>query len=224
MLKFIKHTALLFLFFVAYQIITGFLMIGPTLQAIPEFPAQLIENMIWVCAIIGIVLGIAFTIVLWKFVFSRQTIDYSVSSSWFHKIYWPILLYIVFFIVQFLVPVSESQNQTLVIQFVSAYPLVAFLAVVVFAPILEELIFRGLLATYFFPKMADIKTVSLYLIVTGCLFSFVHVPATIPQFLIYFTMGLNLGWLYLIRRDIRYPMALHMLNNGISYLMILFLV
>ncbi|MFZ2571157.1 MAG: CPBP family intramembrane glutamic endopeptidase, partial [Streptococcus suis] len=148
----------------------------------------------------------------------------SVSSSWFHKIYWPILLYIVFFIVQLLVPVSESQNQTLVIQFVSAYPLVAFLAVVVFAPILEELIFRGLLATYFFPKMADMKTVSLYLIVTGCLFSLVHVPATIPQFLIYFTMGLNLGWLYLIRRDIRYPMALHMINNGISYLMILFLV
>ena len=55
MLKFIKHTALLFLFFVANQIITGFLMVGPTLQAIPEFPAQLIENMIWVCAIIGIV-------------------------------------------------------------------------------------------------------------------------------------------------------------------------
>ena len=40
MLKFIKHTALLFLFFVAYQIITGFLMVGPTLQAIPEFPAH----------------------------------------------------------------------------------------------------------------------------------------------------------------------------------------
>jgi membrane protease YdiL (CAAX protease family) len=87
----------------------------------------------------------------------RQTIDYSVSSSWFHKIYWPILLYIVFFIVQLLVPVSESQNQTLVIQFVSAYPLVAFLAVVVFAPILEELILEVCWQPIF-PKMADMKT------------------------------------------------------------------
>ncbi|MCB2898337.1 CPBP family intramembrane metalloprotease [Streptococcus suis] len=222
MLKFIKHIALLFLFFVAYQIISGFLMVGPSLQAIPEFPAQLIVNMILICAIIGIVLGIAFTIVLWKFVYSRHTIDYSVSSSWFHKIQWPILLYIVFFIFQLLVPISESQNQTLVIQFVSAYPLVSFLSVVIFAQILEELIFRGLLATYFFPKMADMKAVGIYLAVTGSLFSLVHMPTTIPQFLIYFTMGLNLGWLYLIRRDIRYPIALHMLNNGISYLMILF--
>ncbi|MEG3258734.1 type II CAAX endopeptidase family protein [Streptococcus suis] len=224
MLKFIKHIASLFLFFVAYQIISGFLMVGPSLQAIPEFPAQLIENMIWICAIIGIVLGIAFTIVLWKFVYSRYTIDYSVSSSWFHKIQWPNLLYIAFFIFQLLVPISESQNQTLVIQFVSAYPLVSFLSVVIFAPILEELIFRGLLATYFFPKMVDMKAVGIYLAVTGSLFSLVHMPTTILQFLIYFTMGLNLGWLYLIRRDIRYPIALHMLNNGISYLMILFLV
>ncbi|CYX09970.1 CPBP family intramembrane metalloprotease [Streptococcus suis] len=224
MLKFIKHIASLFLFFVAYQIISGFLMVGPSLQAIPEFPAQLIENMILICAIIGIVLGIAFTIVLWKFVYSRYIIDYSVSSSWFHKIQWPILLYIAFFIFQLLIPISESQNQTLVIQFVSAYPLVSFLSVVIFAPILEELIFRGLLATYFFPKMADMKAVGIYLAVTGSLFSLVHMPTTIPQFLIYFTMGLNLGWLYLIRRDIRYPIALHMLNNGISYLMILFLV
>ncbi len=128
------------------------------------------------------------------------------------------------FIFQLLIPISESQNQTLVIQFVSAYPLVSFLSVVIFAPILEELIFRGLLATYFFPKMADMKAVGIYLAVTGSLFSLVHMPTTIPQFLIYFTMGLNLGWLYLIRRDIRYPIALHMLNNGISYLMILFLV
>ncbi|MFX3789285.1 CPBP family intramembrane glutamate endopeptidase, partial [Streptococcus suis] len=70
MLKFIKNIASLFLFFVAYQIISGFLMLGPSLQAIPEFPAQLIENMIWICEIIGIVLGIAFTNVLLKFLYS----------------------------------------------------------------------------------------------------------------------------------------------------------
>ncbi|MFI3072131.1 CPBP family intramembrane metalloprotease [Streptococcus sp. 2021WUSS109] len=224
MLKFIKHVALLFLYFVAYQIASGFLMVGPTLQSIPDIPAQLIDSTIWICAIVGIVLSIALIILLWKYIYPRHSVDYRVTASWFHKIQWPLLLYIAFFIFQLLIPISESQNQTLVIQFVSAYPLVSFLSVVIFAPILEELIFRGLLATYFFPKMADMKAVGIYLAVTGSLFSLVHMPTTIPQFLIYFTMGLNLGWLYLIRRDIRYPIALHMLNNGISYLMILFLV
>ncbi|CYV98823.1 CPBP family intramembrane metalloprotease [Streptococcus suis] len=224
MLKFIKHIASLFLFFVAYQIISGFLMVGPSLQAIPEFPAQLIENMIWICAIIVLVLSIALIILLWKYIYPRHSVDYRVTASWFHKIQWPILLYIAFFIIQFIVPVPESENQKLVIEFVSAYPLIAFSSVVIFAPILEELIFRGFFATYFFPKMADMKAVGIYLLVTGSLFSLVHMPATLPQFLIYFTMGLNLGWLYLIKRDIRYPIALHMLNNGISYLMIVFLV
>ncbi len=223
MLKFIKHCALLFLYFFAYQIVAGFLMVGPYLQAIPEFPPQFIENTIWGAAIIGFVLSTALAILLWKVVYPRKTVDYTVFSSWFHKLQWPIVLYLAFFIFQLLVPVEESQNQKLVIEFILAYPLIAFLAVGVFAPILEELIFRGFLATYFFPKMADMKSVVLYLAITGSLFSFVHTPSTLPQFLIYFTMGLNLGWLYLIKRDIRYPMALHMLNNVISYLMILFL-
>ncbi|HFU4190341.1 TPA: lysostaphin resistance A-like protein [Streptococcus suis] len=224
MLKFIKHAALIFLYFVAYQIASGFLMVGPTLQTVPDIPAQLIDSTIWICTIIGLVLSIALIILLWKYIYPRHSVDYRVTVSWFHKIQWPILLYVAFFIFQFIVPVPESENQKLVIEFVSAYPLIAFSSVVVFAPILEELIFRGFLATYFFPKMADMKAVGIFLIVTGSLFSLVHMPATLPQFLIYFTMGLNLGWLYLIKRDIRYPIALHMVNNGISYLMIVFLV
>lgn len=186
MLKFIKHAALLFLYFVAYQIASGFLMVGPTLQMIPDIPAQLIDSTIWICAIIGLVLSTALIILLWKYVYPRQSVDYRVTASCFHKIQiLPILLYIAFFIFQFIVPVPESENQKLVIEFVSAYPLIAFSSVVVFAPILEELIFRGFLATYFFPKIADMKAVGIYLVVTGALFSLVHMPATLPQFLIY---------------------------------------
>ncbi|MFX3701693.1 CPBP family intramembrane glutamate endopeptidase, partial [Streptococcus suis] len=80
----------------------------------------------------------------------RHSVDYRVTASLFHKIQWPILLYIAFFIFQFIVPVPEIENQKLVIEFVSAYPFIAFSSVVIFSPILEELIFRGFLATYFF--------------------------------------------------------------------------
>lgn len=72
MLKFIKHVALLFLYFVAYQIASGFLMVGPTLQSIPDIPAQLIDSTIWICAIIGLVLSIALIILLWKYYLSTS--------------------------------------------------------------------------------------------------------------------------------------------------------
>ncbi len=88
MLKFIKHVALLFLYFVAYQIASGFLMVGPTLQSIQDIPAQLIDSTIWICAIIGLVLSIALIILLWKYIYPRHSVDYRVTASWFHKIQW----------------------------------------------------------------------------------------------------------------------------------------
>ncbi len=95
-MKFIKHVALLFLYFVAYQIASGFLMVGPTLQSIQDIPTQLIDSTIWICAIIGLVLSIALIILLWKYIYPRHSVDYRVTASWFHKIQWPILLYIAF--------------------------------------------------------------------------------------------------------------------------------
>lgn len=219
-MNYVKHSVLVFLYFLAYQFVASFLMVGIALKKVPNFPPQLIESIVFGGAIIGVILSTAFTIVLWKFIYLRKTIDYRVESSWFHKLYWPILLYIVFVMFQFLVPVSESPNQKLVVEFVRFYPVIAFFSVVIFAPILEELIFRGVLGTYFFPKMSNMKSVGLYLVVTGVIFSIIHAPATIPQFLIYLTMGINLGWIYLIKRDIRYPIVLHFINNFLSFLLI----
>ncbi|HFR3771103.1 TPA: lysostaphin resistance A-like protein [Streptococcus suis] len=222
MLKFIKHLGLIVLYFLASQVTSSFISLGIFKdQLAAELPAPIVEQSVWISGIIGIVLTTILAVVLWKVVYPRKTIAYTVESSWFHKLYWPILVYLVYFAIQFLIPVEESQNQMIVVQFVSAYPILAFFSVVVFAPILEELIFRGFLATYFFPKMQSMKTVGIYLIMSGLLFSLPHGPATIPQFLIYFTMGVNLGWIFLLKRDIRYSMVLHFVNNLIAYGMIL---
>lgn len=224
MLKFVKHSVLLLVYFIVSQVIMGFLMFGKVLETIPGSSPSMVEQGTWISAMVGIVLGIVLTIVLWKLIYPRKQIDYRVDCPWFHQLRWPILLYVVYFISQFLIPVTESENQKVVVDFIVTYPLIAFFAVVVFAPLLEELIFRGFLGTYFFPKMLDMKAVAFYLIVTGSLFSLVHGPATLPQFLLYFIMGLNLGWFYLLKRDLRYSIAVHMLNNAISYATVVFFV
>lgn len=221
MLNYLKHSALLFLYFIVYQFLLGFLMVGAFVKELPDIPPVLIENIVWVMGIIGIVLLTVLSIVLWKVIYPRKTIDYRYESLGFHKIYWPILLYVAFVIFQFLVPIPESTNQQLVVAWISDYPILSFFGVVLFAPILEELIFRGFLATYFFPKMLDGTAVGFYLGITATLFSMIHGPATIPQFLLYFTMGVTLGWLYLIKRDIRYSIALHIANNLLSFILVL---
>lgn len=221
--KFFKHLGLMIVYFGAYQIATGFLFAGLGLKEMPELPPQLVQQTILVTGCIGLVLLTVLTLVLWKCVYPRKTVDYQVSTPWFQQVYWPVLLYLALLIFQWLVPTEASHNQEIVESFVAAYPVFSFFSIVVFAPLLEELIFRGFLATYFFPRMSGLTSALFYLLVTGSLFSLVHGPSTIPQFLVYFIMGLSFGWLYLIKRDIRYSMALHAFNNSLSFFLIVFL-
>ncbi|HFR3977532.1 TPA: lysostaphin resistance A-like protein [Streptococcus suis] len=224
MKKFFKHSGLLLAYYIAYQFGSQFLQLPWATEQVEGIPASAAEGLYWFGLIVGLPLLIGFSYLLWKVLYPRKTMSLTLDKPWLKQIAYPLLAYLAFFILQFLLPVPESDNQKNAVAFIQSAPIHSFFLVVIFAGIFEELIFRGFLATYFFPKMADMKVVGIYLAVTGSLFSLVHMPATLPQFLIYFTMGLNLGWLYLIRRDIRYPIALHMLNNGISYFMIVFLV
>lgn len=138
------------------------------------------------------------------------------------KVWWPILLYVIFFVGQFFLPASaESNNQEIVTKFIQNYPIVGFIQVVIFAPILEEMLFRGLVARYLFPKIEKPSAMIFYILLSGVLFSLVHNPTQIIHFMIYFTMGVSIAWLYVSKRDLRYPIALHMVNNLISFVMIL---
>lgn len=225
-MKYLKNGGLLLLYFLAFQIALGFLLspIAVTSISVTEgFPVELLEQAALISSIIGFVLLIGLTILLWKVLFPRKKVQFELEDSWLTKISLPLLTYVAFFIFQLLVPISESNNQQTVVALIKDFPFHAFLAVVIFAPILEELLFRGFLATYFFPRMANRKTVYFYIATSGTLFSTVHGPSTLPQFLIYFALGAILAWLYVSRRDIRYPMALHAVNNLIAYLLVIFL-
>ncbi len=136
-------------------------------------------------------------------------------------VWWPLLFYVAILVFQFFFPTSsDSINQRAVESFTQNYPVLAFFLVVIFAPIIEEMLFRGLLAQYLFPKIEKTNKAILYMVVSGVLFSFAHTPTQFIHFMIYFTMGVSIAWLYVSKRDLRYPIALHMFNNLLGFLMI----
>lgn len=223
MKKFFKHSGLLLAYFIAYQFGAMFLFAPASSDQLAGLPATAVEGLYWFGLIVGLPLLIGFSYLLWKVLYPRKTMQLTLDKPWLKQMAYPLLAYLAFFILQFLVPVPETDNQKHVIAFVQSAPVHSFFLVVIFAGIFEELIFRGFMATYFFPKLSDVKSVMLYGLVSGTLFSFAHGPASLPQFLIYFSMGVILAWLYLVKQDIRYPMALHIFNNALVYFSVVFL-
>ena len=139
------------------------------------------------------------------------------SSIWL-----PIILLIAFIFFQLLAPIQRSTNQSSVELLIDFQPIFAFLYVVVFAPIVEELLTRGFLAKFLFPKQESYWQILLYILVSSSLFSLLHLPVTLVQFLTYFIMGVIFTLGYLSKKDLRYAIALHMANNLIAFVLFVF--
>ncbi|MBP2620159.1 CPBP family intramembrane glutamic endopeptidase [Streptococcus panodentis] len=135
----------------------------------------------------------------------------------------PLVLLAAYILFQNFVPIEASDNQTIVVSLIRSQPLFSFFFVVIVGPIVEEFMTRGLLANYLFPEQKSLPQILLYLAVSGTFFSLLHQPGTLPQFLLYFVMGAIFALAYVTKKDLRYPIALHMANNLIAFLQILFL-
>ncbi|MBX5326015.1 CPBP family intramembrane metalloprotease [Streptococcus cristatus] len=153
-----------------------------------------------------------------------QTEKVSIQTTVFNRYIWlPTLVLLVAITAQFLLPDDPSVNQQIVSQLTVAQPVFGFFMVVVFAPLTEELVFRGMLARYLFPKQNNGKQTALFLLVSSVLFALIHFPGTLQQFLVYASLGLSLGLAYVSRKGLLYSISLHALNNLIGFLMILML-
>ena len=120
---------------------------------------------------------------------------------------------------------SSSENQVLLETITNAHPLIMIITTVIFAPILEEMIFRGIVFGWFYelnPKLA-------YL-VSGFIFGFIHVMISIlsgnisewVQIFGYFFMGVGLCYLYEKRDNIYVPILAHATNNLIAMITMIF--
>ncbi|GAA2967622.1 CPBP family intramembrane glutamic endopeptidase [Lentilactobacillus parakefiri] len=82
----------------------------------------------------------------------------------------------------------------------------------ILAPIFEELIFRGIFMNYFFNQDNRLNNI-LAIIVSGSLFGFAHEMSFDLTWIMYSALGCCLSFAYMHFRDIRYSIALHMMNN-----------
>ena len=147
-----------------------------------------------------------------------------IEKSGFNRFIWlPALVWFLSLVVQFFLPNDPSVNQQIATDLTLSQPLFSFFAVVIFAPLTEELIFRGMLARYLFPKQDNSKQTLIFLLVSSILFALIHFPGDVQQFLVYASLGFSLGLAYISRKGLVYSISLHALNNLVSFLMILML-
>lgn len=147
-----------------------------------------------------------------------------IEKSGFNRFIWlPALVWFLSLVVQFFLPNDPSVNQQIATDLTLSQPLFSFFAVVIFAPLTEELIFRGMLARYLFPKQDNSKQTLIFLLVSSILFALGHFPSDMQQFLVYTSLGFSLGLAYISRKGLIYSISLHALNNLVSFLMILML-
>ncbi|WP_050636359.1 CPBP family intramembrane glutamic endopeptidase [Candidatus Stoquefichus sp. SB1] len=120
---------------------------------------------------------------------------------------------------------ASSENQSLIQTLTLAHPLLMFVTTVIFAPILEEMVFRGIVFSWTY----ELHPIVAHLL-SGFIFGFVHIMMSVlsgnlfewVQIFSYFFMGLVLSYLYEKKNNIYVPILTHATNNLISMLMILF--
>lgn len=162
-----------------------------------------------------------FTFVTYKW---YKTGTVTIEKTALNKYIWlPALVLALVIVAQFFLPNDTSVNQQLVEELTHNQPLFSFFMVVVFAPLTEELTFRGMLARYVFPQQDNVKQTVLFLLVSSIIFALVHFPGTPQQFLVYASLGFSLGLAYISKGGLAYSIALHALNNLIAFLMIVML-
>jgi len=106
----------------------------------------------------------------------------------------------------------SPSNQKLVDQGVMQLPLWNTIYDCIAAPYFEETIFRGFFLNFFFSKNTLVSNV-LGVFVSGLIFGYLHTLSFNWTLLLYASLGWLLSFSYLYFKDIRYNIALHMLNN-----------
>ncbi len=175
----------------------------------------------YVAVPVYVLLAGIFTFVTYKW---YKTGTVTIEKTALNKYIWlPALVWVLVIVAENFLPHDPSVNQKMVEELTHNQPLFSFFMVVVFAPLTEELTFRGMLARFVFPQQDNIKQTAIFLLVSSLIFALVHFPGTPLQFLVYASLGFSMGLAYISKGGLAYSIALHALNNLIAFLMIVML-
>lgn len=123
-------------------------------------------------------------------------------------------------VIESIVGSSSGANEEALAQMMDVAPYSLVFAAVIFAPIIEEIIFRGCIY-----NLVEKKTNSiLAIIVSGAIFGFIHIMGGLMEgnmlelvyFIQYFIMGALFGFFYYKTKNIHFCIAIHMINNLIA--------
>lgn len=111
-----------------------------------------------------------------------------------------------------LLSLGTPDNQEAINQVTAIVPMLAIFNTVFFAPLAEELIFRGIFFNFFFNKNRRNSHI-LAVIVSGIIFGLMHEVTFSLAFFFYTIIGWVLAGTYLYTKDLRYSMTIHLLFN-----------
>ncbi|WP_247913181.1 type II CAAX endopeptidase family protein [Streptococcus sp. oral taxon 431] len=198
----------------------SFLMVYSFIQGV-GLAALILGAPNYVAVPVYVLLAGIFTFVTYKW---YKTGTVTIEKTALNKYIWlPALVWIFVIVAENFLPNDPSVNQKMVEELTHNQPLFSFFMVVVFAPLTEELTFRGMLARFVFPQQDNIKQTAIFLLVSSLIFALVHFPGTPLQFLVYASLGFSMGLAYISKGGLAYSIALHALNNLIAFLMIVML-
>lgn len=113
------------------------------------------------------------------------------------------------------IPIPEFMEQ-IFIEFGKRKGISSALAIVVAAPILEELVFRGIILDGLLKKYSPLKSI----LVSSMLFGFVHLNPW--QFVAAFIIGTFLGWSYYKTKKLMLCILIHLANNLAAFIGVYF--
>lgn len=114
---------------------------------------------------------------------------------------------------------TTTSNQETINSLISETSLISsFFVIVIVAPLCEEIICRGIIPTKLFEGYEKIGYIFGWL-----LFTLAHLPTNPPSFLIYGWMSAVLTWTAYRTKRLEMSILLHLVNNGVSILLLILL-
>ena len=110
-----------------------------------------------------------------------------------------------------LIPMPESLQKAFA-DLMGKYSITTFITIVIAAPILEELIFRGIILDGLLKKYSPIKSI----LITSVLFGLVHLNPW--QFFAALSLGIFIGWIYYETKSVSFAIIIHAVNNLAGFL------
>jgi len=132
-----------------------------------------------------------------------------------------ICLLILLILSGFLDFLPTADNQIEIVKSFKADPVGVAISTIIFAPFNEELLLRSALQKLFFPVLdSKVKTV-LYVLVSSFVFGYLHVLAINLQIIPYMAMGMVFSLAYVLLKNVKYDISLHIINNLMAVIALL---